>query len=272
MKCETPARSARSSREPTSIQKPSATERTLGNALRDDALAGVELAQMTFCTAGCVRRSRSARARLRARDEAQTVPFRFASYSASSARRKSVCASSASSGHAAQPKLAPRSAAHGSPPCGELPEQRLDARHDLARVLARSPPRAAPRTRRRRCGTRRPACAATRRGRPRSATSASSPAAWPKRSLSCLKPSRSATHEAERAPVATPPARPRLEPADERAPVEEARERIVVGEEAQLAEMPARDERGGSVVGEDPQRLQPVGRRHEPVGAGCPPR
>jgi hypothetical protein len=34
MKCETPARSARSSREPTSIQKPSATERTLAVAVR----------------------------------------------------------------------------------------------------------------------------------------------------------------------------------------------------------------------------------------------
>ena len=45
MKCETPARSARSSREPTSIQKPSETERTLATRSEMIALAGVELAQ-----------------------------------------------------------------------------------------------------------------------------------------------------------------------------------------------------------------------------------
>jgi hypothetical protein len=39
----------------------------------------------------------------------------------------------------------------------------------------------------------------------------------------------------------------------------------VVGEEPQLAEVAPRDQRGGGVVGEDPQRLEAVGRRHESV-------
>ena len=43
MKCETPAFASGSSREPAPIQKPSETERTLGDALGDQALAGVEL-------------------------------------------------------------------------------------------------------------------------------------------------------------------------------------------------------------------------------------
>ena len=73
-------------------------------------------------------------------------------------------------------------------------------------------------------------------------------------------------HEPEGAAVAHRPRDLALEAGDEGAPVEEARERIVVGEEPQLAEMPARDERGGCVVGEDPERLEAVGRGHEPVG------
>ena len=63
------------------------------------------------------------------------MPFRFASYSASSARRNSVCASSASSGQAAQPKLA---LSFGSPLLagrGQVPQQRLDAGDDLTRVV-----------------------------------------------------------------------------------------------------------------------------------------
>jgi hypothetical protein len=56
-----------------------------------------------------------------------------------------------------------------------------------------------------------------------------------------------------------------LEAAHEGAAVEQAGEGVVVGQEAQLAEMPSRDECGGGVVREDPQRLEPVGRRHEPV-------
>ena len=52
MKCETPARSSRSSREPTPIQNPSATERTLGDPLGDHALAGSSSVRTTFCTIG----------------------------------------------------------------------------------------------------------------------------------------------------------------------------------------------------------------------------
>ena len=72
--------------------------------------------------------------------------------------------------------------------------------------------------------------------------------------------------EAEGAAVTHRPRDLALEAVDERAPVEEPREWVVVGEEAKLAEMPARHERGGGVVGEDPQSLEAVGRRHEPVG------
>jgi hypothetical protein len=45
----------------------------------------------------------------------------------------------------------------------------------------------------------------------------------------------------------------------------------VVGEEAQLTEVASRHQRGGCVVGEDSQRLQAVGRRHETVGGVVDP-
>ena len=48
MKCETPARASGSSREPAPIQNPSATERTPGNALGDDALARRELGELVL--------------------------------------------------------------------------------------------------------------------------------------------------------------------------------------------------------------------------------
>jgi hypothetical protein len=52
MKCETPARSARSSREPTSIQKPSATERTLATRSEMTRSPLSSSLSTTFCTAG----------------------------------------------------------------------------------------------------------------------------------------------------------------------------------------------------------------------------
>ena len=49
------------------------------------------------------------------------------------------------------------------------------------------------------------------------------------------------------------------------AAIEQARERVVIGEEPQLAQVATGDQCGRGVVGEDPQRLQPVGGRYEPV-------
>ena len=193
------------------------------------------------------------------------MPFRFASYSASSARRNSVCASFASSGQAAHPKLALSLAAHGSPPADRLREQRLDPRDDLPRVLlgrlgdedgelvaadaervVRLPQRLDEHVRER--------------------DERVVPAGMAEAVVELLEAVEIRDHEPEGALVAHGPRDLALEAGDEGAPVEEARERIVVGEEPQLAEMPARDERGGGVVGEDPERLEAVGRRHEPVG------
>ncbi len=51
MKCETPARSTRSSREPTSIQKPSATDRTLATRSEMTRSPVSSSLRTTFCTA-----------------------------------------------------------------------------------------------------------------------------------------------------------------------------------------------------------------------------
>ena len=83
--------------------------------------------------------------------------------------------------------------------------------------------------------------------------------------VAVLEPVEIGDDEADRPAV---PRRARdltVEPRHERAAVEEARQRVVVGEEAELAEMLARHERGGSVVREDPQSLETVGGRDETV-------
>ena len=72
-------------------------------------------------------------------------------------------------------------------------------------------------------------------------------------------------HEAERALVADRARDLGVEPLDERAPVEQARQRVVVGEEAQLALVRRGDDRGGGLVREDAQRLQLLARRQQPV-------
>ncbi len=74
-----------------------------------------------------------------------------------------------------------------------------------------------------------------------------------------------AEHEPERALVARGARHLAVEPHDERAPVEEPRQRIVIGEEPQLVLVRRRDDRGGSLVREDPQRLELLLRRHQPV-------
>jgi hypothetical protein len=51
MKCETPARSSRSSREPTSIQKPRATERTLATRSEMTRSPVSSSLRTTFCMA-----------------------------------------------------------------------------------------------------------------------------------------------------------------------------------------------------------------------------
>ena len=50
MKCVTPALDGVSSREPAPIQKPSATERTLGDALGDDRWPESSSLRTYFCT------------------------------------------------------------------------------------------------------------------------------------------------------------------------------------------------------------------------------
>ena len=193
------------------------------------------------------------------------MPFRFASYNASSARRNSVCGSLASSGQAAHPKLALSLAAHSAPPSDRLLERRLDAADDVTRILlgrlcdedgelvaadaecvVRFPQRLDEHVRE--CDQR------------------VVPAGMAEAVVELLEAVEIRDHEPKVALVANGPRDLALEAGDERAPVEQARERIVVGEEPQFPEMPAGDERSGRIVGEDPERLEAVGRRHEPVG------
>ena len=56
-----------------------------------------------------------------------------------------------------------------------------------------------------------------------------------------------------------------VEMLDERAPVEQVRERIVVGQEAHLLELLGGVQRRRRLVREHTQRLQALGRRHQPV-------
>ena len=75
-----------------------------------------------------------------------------------------------------------------------------------------------------------------------------------------------AEHEAERAVVSHRARDLAVEPLDEGAPVEQARQRVVVGEEAQLASgAPTRHDRRGRLVREDAQRLELPARRQQPV-------
>src|SRR5919201_79131 len=57
MKCETPARSSRSSREPAPIQKPSATERTLGTFSEITRSPESSSERTYFCTGRSYRRN-----------------------------------------------------------------------------------------------------------------------------------------------------------------------------------------------------------------------
>ena len=77
-----------------------------GQALRDNALAAVELAQRDLLHPATSWALPAIWAATTPATTSRPSPARFASYSASSARRKSVCASSASAGHEAKPKLA----------------------------------------------------------------------------------------------------------------------------------------------------------------------
>jgi len=83
MKCETPARSGRSSREPAPIQNPRDTDRTLGTFSEMTRSPESSSERTYFCTG------------LAYATNCRPEPVRFASYSAWSASRKSVCASRA---------------------------------------------------------------------------------------------------------------------------------------------------------------------------------
>ena len=194
MKCETPARSSRSSREPTSIQNPSATERTLGHALRDDPLAASR-ARSGPPSASPDGRRTQARATKR-----RTVPFRFASYNASSARRNSVCASVASSGQDAhaearaeigRPRLSVRGQLRAAPRPGPRPARASSSVASASRSANSSPPM-------------RKASSGLRSDSARTfakATSASSPAGVAERSLTLLEAVEVGDHESEGAVV-----------------------------------------------------------------------
>src|SRR6266566_1500148 len=74
-----------------------------------------------------------------------------------------------------------------------------------------------------------------------------------------------AEHERERALVARRARRLAVEPLDERAPVQQPRERIVVGQKPKLVPVRRGDDRGRSLVGEDPERLELLLRRKETI-------
>ncbi len=230
--------------------------------LRDHALARVELREDVLLHEAIVPAVAAARGGVRRRT-----------------RRRRRCAS---------PRRAPRRRAGRAPARRARPPGTRRSRSSRATPASRAS--STPASRRVRCGsttsrasspTPRRAAARTRRPPIRKASSdaaerpreheptkpcsASSPAGCPCRSFSDLKPSRSATTSAERAAVARGPRHLPVEPLDERAPVQQPRERVVVGEEAQLVEVAAGDDRSRGLVREDPQRLEPVGGGQQPV-------
>ena len=81
-----------------------------------------------------------------------------------------------------------------------------------------------------------------------------------------------AQHQRERPVVAARAGGLVAEPAGERAAVEQARQRVVLGEVAHLLEVVRRVDRGRRLVGEHAQRLQHVPAGDQPVLAGRPPR
>ena len=80
-----------------------------------------------------------------------------------------------------------------------------------------------------------------------------------------LEPVEVAHHQREGLPVALRARQLEPQPARERAPVEQPRERIVLGQEPHLAEPVGRLEDGGGLVREHPQRLQQRPRGQQPV-------
>jgi hypothetical protein len=74
-----------------------------------------------------------------------------------------------------------------------------------------------------------------------------------------------AEHERERALVARRARSLAVEPLDERAPVQQPRQRVVVGKEPQLVLVRRGDDRGGCLVREDAERLQLLLRREETI-------
>src|SRR5262249_55984643 len=155
MKCETPARSSRSSREPTSIQKPRATERTLATRSEMTRSPVSSSLSTTFCTVllRC-RLSRHLRSfpcsvepahgrdgrrtetrGLGACDEAENraVPLRVIQGFVGEAEERLRVA------RVLGARSAPEARAEVGGPrlsaSGELLEQCLDARHDLPRIV-----------------------------------------------------------------------------------------------------------------------------------------
>ena len=80
-----------------------------------------------------------------------------------------------------------------------------------------------------------------------------------------LEPVQVEHDQREWAPVAARPSDFGVEVADERAPVQEVRERVVIRQEPELRELVRGRERRRRLVREDPQRLQALLARQEPV-------
>src|SRR4029079_12562130 len=233
MKCETPARAARSSREPTSIQNPSETERTL--ATRSVMTRSPESSSLrtTFCTAGWMVGERPAGA-LRAGDEAEhgAVPLRLVQRLVGEAEERLRVV------RVLGIRRAPEACAEVGGPrlsaVGQLLEQRFDPRDDLAGVIV---------GRLRQENRELVAADAERVVRlpqrlgkhVRERHERLVPGRMAEAVVELLEAVEVRDHEAERAAVAHGPRDLALEPRHERATVEETSERIVIGEEPELA-------------------------------------
>ena len=80
-----------------------------------------------------------------------------------------------------------------------------------------------------------------------------------------LEPVEVADHQRERVAVAAGPVDLGLQLADERAPVQQAGEWVMVGQEAQLVHASGQGQCRRGLIGEEPQGLQSPGRGKQPI-------
>ena len=210
MKCDTPARSGRSSRDPAPIQNPSATERTLGT-FSEITRSPESSSERTYF---CMRSSSLC-------DEFEAGAGALRLVRASSASRKRVCASRACSGHDAMPKLARGDATLAAMRLITLRASASPASARRCELVAADPERLVTL----------PQC---RLQDTREDLEGHVAARMTEVVVQLLEAVEVADHERRTRCRSGSRARPLLEPVDERAPVEQPGERIVVGEEAQL--------------------------------------